>query len=94
MRRITIEIASPDEYDDLVAEIDVEDQFRFVFSQEPNEPEVSVAIFNVAASKFDANQAAYGKKDIRRLITVKELRELLDRGVEALRSLPRGNDSQ
>ena len=94
MKRVTIEIASPTEYDDLVAEMDVGDQFRLVFSQEPGESEVSVAIFNVAASSFDSMQAAYSKKDVHRIITVAKLRELLDRGVTALQSLPKKPESK
>lgn len=93
MERVTLEIASPPAYDDLVAEMDVGDQFRLVFSEEPGETEISVSIFNVAASSFDSDEAAWGRKDIRRIIAVTELRELLDQGVAALRSLPRKSGS-
>ncbi len=89
MKPITIDITSPKDYEELVAEMDFGDQFRFIFSQEPGEAEVSVSIFNIKASDYDATQAAYTKKDKSRMIPVSVLRRLLDQGVEALLSLPK-----
>jgi len=87
-RKVEIDIASCRDFDELVVEMDIGDQFRFIFSQEPGETEISVSIFNVQASEYDAEQAVSRKKDERRMILVRELLELLDQGVKALQSLP------
>jgi len=86
--KVELDIASSQDFEDLIVEMDVGDQFRLIFSQEPGETEISVSIFNVSASAYDREEAVYRKKDERRMIPVKELLELLDRGVQALQSQP------
>jgi hypothetical protein len=86
---VEIDIASPSEFEDLVVEMNIGDQFRLIFSQEPGEAEISVSIFNLKASEYDSEEAEYRPKDERRMILVRELLELLDQGVKAMPPFPR-----
>jgi hypothetical protein len=61
MGKVEIDIASSQDFENLIVEMDIGDQFRFIFSQEPGETEISVSIFNKKASKYDSEEAVYRK---------------------------------
>ena len=84
MRQITVEIASPPEYEELVAEVEIDSSFVLVFSKEPGEEEISVEMFYIAASEYDAKEAGRSRKDERRMIQASELLRAIDQGIGAM----------